>query len=113
MVSRTSARLSASQARIGSYASKVGFQIGSFSRRRSLANPIVGVCDVAIAPMILAMIALLLGVKLLHVGSHHPYANRWQPSRAILSEAIGAFSSWITPVDFWRSYRRWAGAPDR
>src|SRR5580693_6894157 len=60
MVTRTSARLSASQARIGSYASKIGFQIGSLSRRRSLANPIVGVCDVAIAPMILAMIAFLL-----------------------------------------------------
>src|SRR5580692_8812723 len=63
MVSRTSARWSASHARIGAYASKIGFQIGSFSRRRSLANPIVGVCDVAIAPMILAMIAVLMGVR--------------------------------------------------
>src|SRR5947207_3129380 len=64
MVSRTSARLSASQTRIGSYASKIGFQMGSFSRPRSLANPIVGVCDVAIAPMILAMIEHLMGVKI-------------------------------------------------
>src|SRR6266853_2050689 len=71
MVSRTSARVLASQARIGSYASKIGFQTGSFSRRRSLANPMVGVCDVAIAPMILAMIAFLVGVKLLNVGSQH------------------------------------------
>src|ERR1700675_4894216 len=75
MVTRTSARFSASHARIGAYASKIGFQVGSLSRRRSLANPIVGVCDVAIAPMIFAMIALLLGVKLLNVGSHHPYAK--------------------------------------
>jgi hypothetical protein len=46
---------------IGAYASKIGFQMGSFSRRRSFANPIVGVCDVAIAPMILAMIGFLMG----------------------------------------------------
>src|ERR1700730_1466637 len=82
MVSRTSARLSASQARIGSYASKIGFQIGSLSRRRSLANPIVGVCDVAIAPMIFAMIALLVGVKRLNGGSHHSYDRSRRITRA-------------------------------
>src|SRR5216684_3661429 len=82
MVSRTSARLLASQARIGSYASKIGFQMGSFSRRRSLANPIVGVCDVAIAPMILAMIAFLMRVKLLGGGSHH-HASPWRAQRGV------------------------------
>src|SRR5258708_31705456 len=99
MVSRTSARILASQARIGSYASKIGFQTGSFSRRRSLANPIVGVCDVAIAPMILAMIAFLLGVKLLNVGAHHPYANPPEPrSHTALAGAV-----------FGRSYRTLGG----
>src|SRR5258707_13943614 len=83
MVSRTSARLLASQARIGSYASKIGFQMGSFSRRRSLANPIVGVCDVAIAPMILAMIAFLMSVRLLGGGSHHPHASPWRAQRGV------------------------------
>src|SRR5580704_14633520 len=45
--------------------------MGSFSRRRSLAKPIVGVCDVAIAPIILAMIGILMETMRLSESLHH------------------------------------------
>jgi hypothetical protein len=38
--------------------------MGSFSRCRSLAKPIVGVCEVAIAPMILAMTVIPYALEL-------------------------------------------------
>ena len=55
MMSSTSGFFSASQRWTGLYASKIGAQTGSSCFFLSNAKPMVGVCEVAIAPTILAM----------------------------------------------------------